>query len=296
MKVRMLLLVGLFSFLGAQAQEDLLKELESNQEPETEYISQTFKGTRIINGQSVETKGKGALEFIFSHRFGRINSGSYNLWGLDDAFVRLGLEYGISDRFGIGLGRSSTDKTYDGFLRYKLARQSKGDKSFPVSISAYTSINVKTSPHRDDNPQITFNDRLAYVTQVMIARKFSSNFSAQLTPVFIHRNTVDQSQENNQDLAIGFGVRYKITKSLALTSEYFSRLNAHENSSNFNSVGVGLDIETGGHVFQLIFTNSLGMIERSFITETSGDVSNGDIHFGFNISRNFQLGNRKGWD
>src|SRR6188768_3383010 len=127
--------LGLFSSVVLFAQDDLMKELEASQAPETTYIGQTFKGTRIVNGQSVETKAKGALEFIFSHRFGAINSGAYNLWGLDDAFVRLGLEYGLTDRLGVGVGRSSTDKTFDGFLRYKVARQSKGARNFPVTIT-----------------------------------------------------------------------------------------------------------------------------------------------------------------
>ncbi len=98
----------LFVSLGALAQDDLMKELEKNQKPETNYVEQTFKGTRIVNGQSVETKGKGELEFIFAHRFDMINTGSYHVWGIDGyPAVRLGLEYGISDRLGIGIGRNS---------------------------------------------------------------------------------------------------------------------------------------------------------------------------------------------
>jgi Membrane bound beta barrel domain (DUF5777) len=281
--------ISLFSSSVLFAQDDLMKELEASQKPEITYVGQTFKGTRIINGQSVETKGKGALEFIFSHRFGRINSGAYTLWGLDDAFVRLGFEYGLTDRLGIGLGRSSTDKTYDSYLRYKIARQSTGARNFPVTITAIGTTNIKTSPNADENPLIVFEDRLSYVAQVMFARKFTPNFSAQITPVFVHRNTVEQDYENNDDFAIGVGSRYKITKSLALSGEYYYRVNPHENTPYYNSIGFGLDIETGGHVFQLLFTNSLGMIERSVVTETDGDFGAGDIHFGFNISRTFQL-------
>ncbi|NJN41325.1 MAG: hypothetical protein HC811_02880 [Flammeovirgaceae bacterium] len=296
MKSTLIIIIGFFLCWEVQAQEDLLKELENEGKEEVIYAHQTFDGTRIVNGQSVETKGAGSLEFIFSHRFGRINTGAYNLWGLDDAYVRLGLEYGITDRFGVGIGRSSTDKTYDGFLRYKITRQSSGQKNIPVTIVGFTSMNIKTSPNKDDDPNVIFNDRLAYVTQFMIARKFSSKLSAQVTPVYIHRNTVDQSIENNDDFALGIGARYKITRSLAITGEYFYRINPNSASPNYNSMGIGLDIETGGHVFQLLFTNSLGMIERSFIEETSGDVANGDIHFGFNISRNFQLGSKRSWD
>jgi opacity protein-like surface antigen len=235
----------------------------------------------------VETKPKGALEFIFSHRFGRVNSGSYTLWGLDDAFVRLGFEYGLTDRLGIGIGRSSTDKSFDSFLRYKVARQSTGARNFPVTITAMGNANVKTSPN--DNPLLKLDDRLSYVGQIMIARKFSTKFSAQINPIFVHRNTVDKSKENNDDIAIGAGARYKITRSLALSGEYYYRLNAKDNTPYYNSIGVGLDIETGGHVFQLLFTNSQGMMERAVVAETDGNFSKGDIHFGFNISRTFQI-------
>lgn len=287
-------LTGLMSIISCclVAQDDLLKELEANAEPRTEYALQTFKGSRIINGHSVETMGKGALEFIFSHRFGRVNSGSYTLWGLDDSFVRLGLEYGLTDRLGIGVGRSSYDKTYDGFVRYKLLRQSSGAKVMPVSVTAFGSVAVKTSPKSSDNPNVAFEDRVAFVGELMIARKITSRLSLQLTPVFVHRNSVNKFEENNDDIALGLSGRFKITRSVALSGEYYPRLNAKENNPYFDSIGFGVDIETGGHVFQLVFTNSLGMIERMLVSETAGDFGNGDIHFGFNITRNFQIANK----
>jgi opacity protein-like surface antigen len=270
-----------------------MAELEQQADPEVIYALQTFKGTRIINGQSVETKGKGELEFIFSHRFGRINSGSYNFWGLDDAFVRLGLEYGLTDRLGVGVGRTSVDKTFDGYLRYKLFRQSSGAVNFPVTITAIGTTYIKTSPRAKDNPQFAMEDRMAYSAGLLIARKLNSNLSLQLTPVYVHRNAVVQFNENNDDMALGFGGRYKVTRSVALSGEYYYRLNAKSNSPNFDSVGFGVDIETGGHVFQLVFTNSAGMFERALISETTGDFFSGDVHFGFNITRNFQIVKKK---
>ncbi len=271
------------------AQDDLLAELEKQAEPGVVYALQTFKGTRIINGQSVETKGKGELEFIFSHRFGRINSGSYNFWGLDDAFVRLGLEYGLSDRLGIGVGRTSLDKTFDGYIRYKVFKQSSGAVRFPLTVTAIGTTYIKTSPRAKDNPQFAMEDRMAYSVGLLAARKVNSNLSLQLTPVYVHRNAVNQSEENNDDLALGFGGRYKVTRSVALSGEYYYRLNAKSNSPNFDSIGFGVDIETGGHVFQLVFTNSAGMFERALVSETTGDFFSGDVHFGFNITRNFQI-------
>lgn len=290
---KILTLTFLVASLRLVAQDDLMKELEQSQKPETIYVGQTFKGTRIINGQSVETKGKGELEFLFSHRFGRINEGSFNLWGLDQAFVRLGFEYGITDRLGIAIGRSSTDKTYDSYLRYKVARQSTGARNFPVTITTIGTVNLKTTPSASENPSVQFQDRLSYVAQVLIARKFSPKFSAQLTPVFVHRNVVNKLFENNDDYALGIAGRYKITRSLAITGEYFHRLNQLKNSPYYNSLGFGLEIETGGHVFQMVFSNSLGMIDRAVVAETDGNFSNGDVHFGFNVSRAFQVRKKK---
>jgi hypothetical protein len=284
--------IALFLLIGSStlfAQDDLLKELEQSQAPETNYVGQTFKGTRIINSQSVETKGKGELEFIFSHRFGKINEGSFNLWGLDEAYVRLGFEYGITDRLGVGIGRSSTDKTYDSYLRYKVARQSTGARSFPITITAIGTANIKTSLTDEQIPGIKFDDKVSYVAQVLIARKFSTKFSAQIMPVIVHRNAVKKSTENNDDYALGVAARYKITRSLALTGEYFHRLNPAVNTPYYNSIGFGLEIETGGHVFQMVFSNSQGMVDRAVVAETDGNFSNGDIHFGFNVTRVFQL-------
>lgn len=289
------------SILSVHAQDDLLSELESK--PIDGKIIGTFKGTRVINGQSVETKPAGSLEFIFSHRFGRINEGSYTLWGLDEAYVRLGLEYGITDKLGVGIGRTSVDKTIDSYVRYKLLSQSNGQ--FPVTVTALGTINYKTSPKSSESAfPISAEDRVSYVAQVLIARKFNSNLSLQINPLLVHRNTVNQTYENNTDISLGFAGRYKITRSLALTGEYIYRINAKGNVppepannlpgyERYDAVGFGLDIETGGHVFQLVFTNSLGLNERSVVADTSGDFWDGDVHFGFNITRTFQLSRNK---
>ncbi len=287
------LCIILLCSMAAHAQESLLNELEQTAD-EVDYTIATFKGTRLVNGQSVETKRKGELEFIFSHRFGLINGGAYTLWGLDDAVTRLGLEYGLSDRLGIGIGRTSVDKTYDGYIRYKLIRQSNHT---PVTVTAIGTTYYKTSPKSSESSfPIEARDRLAYGVQLLIARKFSSKLSFQLNPIFIHRNTVDQDFENNDDYAMGFGGRYKITHSVAISGEYTYRINAKENQpgySRYDAVGIGIDIETGGHVFQLVFTNTLGMFERYTVTETYENFWSGDIHFGFNITRTFQVGGKR---
>lgn len=268
--------------------QDLLAELQQEEKKEKEYTIATFKGTRIINGHSVEMKGAGELEFIISHRFGTINSGAYNLFGLDQAYIRIGLEYGITDRLGIGIGRSSFNKIYDSYLKYKLVRQSTGPGSSPFTITAFGSINIQDF-EQTPGTYTTFMDRASYIGQLLIARKFSPKFSAQITPTFIHTNVVDQSQLSNDQAALGVGARYKLTKSLAINAEYFYRVNPIANTPYYNSLGIGLDIETGGHVFQLVLSNTQGMIERTFVTETGDNFFDGGIHFGFNITRAFQL-------
>jgi hypothetical protein len=286
--MKLLLLVLLIPYV-AFSQEDLLKELESKESEKSEFVDATFKGSRLVNGQSVETRHAGELELIFSHRFGTINSGIYELFGLDEAYIRLGAEYGITDRLSVGMGRTSVDKTYDGYFRYKLIRQTMGG-GMPVTISAYGNAAIKTSPRKEDATfDITMKDRMAYVAQLLIARKFSSAFSLQLMPSFVHQNLVDQTQEVNSTFALGAGGRMKVSRSVSLNAEYYYRFNVPSNSPYNNAIGFGIDIETGGHVFQLVLTNSLGMTERHMITETQGNFFDGDIHMGFNITRAFQL-------
>lgn len=287
-------LISIIYSTCAVGQDDLLKELEQNAPPETEYAIQTFKGTRLINGHSVETKSGGDLEFIFAHRFGAINGGIYELFGMDDAYVRLGLDYGVTDRLSASIGRNSVDKTVDGYLKYKIARQQKGATNFPVTITGLAGAAYKSSPHKEDLPAGFENvDRLAYVAQVLIARKLSPRLSLQVMPTMIHKNAVDRLRENNNQFAVGFGGRYKITRSVAFTTEYYYRLDVPAQNESYNTLGFGVDIETGGHVFQLVFTNTRGLTERSFITETEGDFADGDIHFGFNVTRTFQLRGKK---
>ncbi len=282
----LLILLPLF----ARAQNDLLKELEKETKATTEYATSTFKGTRLINGQTVETKGKGALEFIFAHRFGPINSGIYNLFGLDQAYVRIGLEYGLTDKLGVGIGRNSVDKTMDGYLRYKILRQSSGVINMPFTVTAFGIAALRTSPRTQDaSYDIQLEDRMSYTGQLLIARKVNRNLSLQLMPSIVHKNTVDKMIEANDQVALGFGGRLKVTRSVALTTEYYYRLNVQQGNPYYNPLGFGVEIETGGHVFQLVMTNSRGLTERAYLTETAGDFFNGNIHLGFNITRTFQL-------
>lgn len=271
------------------AQDDLLAELQEAQPERKQFALATFKGSRAVNGHSVETKGEGELELIISHRFGRLNTGSYNFWGLDQAYIRIGLEYGITDNLNVGVGRNSYNKIYDSYLKYRVVRQSKGPGSFPFTVTAFASTGIQTYPQKQYDSTLTFLNRATYTYQLLIARKFSSRLSLQLSPTVVHSNRVDQTIKNNDLYALGIAGRYKITRSLAISSEYFYRYDPHHATPYNNAFSIGFDLETGGHVFQMILSNTQGMVERTFITETEGDFFKGDIHFGFNITRTFQL-------
>lgn len=253
-----------------------------------EFVSATFKGTRVINGHSIETPGKGSMLFLISHRFGTLNSGAYEFFGLDQATIRLGLEYGLTDQLAVGVGRSSLEKTYDGFVKYKAVRQSSGPRPMPVSVTLLATTAVSTLKFQPQ-PERSTTSRFTYSYQALLARKFSSNLSVQLMPTLIHRNYVDLRRDENNVYAIGAAGRQKLTKRLALTAEYYYLLPGSTADDYRNSLALGFDIETGGHVFQLHFTNSQGMIEKFFVPQTTGNFFDGDIYFGFNISRAFQL-------
>lgn len=259
----------------------------------TEYTTATFKTTRLINGHTVETTGKKVLDLKVSHRFSTLNKGAYELFGLDNASMRFGFDYGITDRFTIGVGRSTFEKQYDGFLKYKLLRQSSGKRNIPVSMTAVATMMLKTLKETDESVKTNYRDRLYYAYQLLIARKFSNSTTLQIMPSLIHYNIVPLTTNKNDILAIGIGGRQKLSKRVSINGEYYYVLPESRLPGTYNSASIGFDIETGGHVFQLHFTNSTGMTERTFISETTGRWTKGDIHFGFNISRVFTIGGKK---
>jgi hypothetical protein len=267
--------------------QDLLDILDSETPKTDNIVNATFKGTRILNGHSIENRKDKELEFIISHRFGRINLGFDELFGLDKSNIRFALEYGVNNNLTAGLGRSSFEKTYDGFLKYSLLKQKTGANSFPFAVSLFGSVAVKTLKDYDPADKRTFAESLFYVGQVLIAKKVSPSFSFQLTPTYVHRNTVRIAADPHDIFALGLGTRMKLTKRVSFNSEYYFAFDESKSIDARNSLAFGIDIETGGHVFQLILSNAITMIEKSFITENTGDFFSGDIHFGFNISRTF---------
>lgn len=256
-------------------------------------VYQTFRDTRVVNGHSVETSEEGEMKFIISHRFGYVNTGFYELFGLDQSTIRIGLDYGITDNFTVGAGRSSFEKTYDGFLKYQIVRQRTGEKAFPVSITAYTNTAITSLEWENPERENYFTSRITYAHQLLISRKFSEAFSWQIMPTVVHRNIVPTADDVHDVLAIGSATRWQLTKSLSFQTEYYFVLPDQLAEGYRNSLSLGFDIETKGHVFQLHLSNSRGMIEKFFITNTQGRWDKGDISLGFNITRDFRLRGRR---
>jgi hypothetical protein len=283
-----LLFTILFQNIVVAQEEDLLSLL--GEEETTEYVNASFKTNRVINLHSLESTAYGVLDFKINHRFSPISEGFYDLFGLDGANIRLGLDYGVSDVLTIGAGRSSQDKTYDGYLKYKFLRQSTGKKNFPFTAAILATTTLKSIRWANPDRENYFSSRLSYCWQMIIGRKFTESFSLQLSPTVVHRNLVKTKAEKNDVYALGAAGRIKLSKRVALNAEYIYVLPDQLAPEYKNALSIGFDIETGGHVFQLHFSNSRAMVEPAFITENtrSWDSLEG-IHFGFNISRVFTL-------
>lgn len=285
----------IFNTLSLFAQTDELDKIlaeDDSSGKKIEYIDAIFKGTRVINSQSAKLTYRGVLQFMISHRFGQLNSGFSNFFGLDEATIRLGLDYGISDVLQVGIGRSSLEKTYDAYGKLALFRQSTGSKSTPLTAILFSSIAINGQVFAQSELEKNFAGRITYTHQLILARKFSQKFSLQISPTYIHRNLVRTNQDQHNVTALGFAGRYKLTNRLALVGEYFYLLPGKTADDFYNSFSLGFDIETGGHVFQLHLTNSQGMIEKFYIPQTTGRWGDGDVYFGFNVSRVFDLKKR----
>lgn len=288
------LLVGFFIPFASHAQDDLLDMLESEQEPQTNYTFATFKNTRLVSGHSIETNGKGVLQFMIQHRFGTVNSGWRDLWGLDNSTIRLGLEYGITDHLNVGIARSSFLKTYDATVKWRFIRQKSGAENFPFTATAVSSIYLNSTEWANPDRENFFSSRLSYHHALLLAKKFGDKFSMQLMPTLVHNNLVEKTGDQNTLFSMGAGTSIKLTGSVRINFEYYYLFpDQLVSSSPTNALSIGFDIETGGHVFQLHLSNSRGMTEQRLINNTTGTWGNGDIFFGFNISRVFNVGKRK---
>lgn len=275
----------LASFVFAQ-DEDLLK-LVGSDSAKREYVDNAFKSSRVINGHSMEMIAKGNLDFRILHRFGLINSGAKNFFGLDQASMRMGFDYGVGTNVTIGVGRSTLDKEFDAFLKWRIARQSTGIRSIPISILLINGITVNGMPWADPTRDNHFSSRIGYYHELIVGRKFSEGFSMQLAPILVHRNLVPLATDDNDVFALGIGGRIKLSRRIAFVTDYHLILSGLNQDIYHSPLSVGIDIETGGHVFQLHFSNAQGMNEKAFITNTIDKW--GDVRFGFNLSRMFVI-------
>jgi hypothetical protein len=288
-KVNIVLFITLLFSMNLHGQDDLLDMLDKQVGDTTLEVTATFKSTHVINSHSVERMKAHQLDFRINHRFGELNQGAYDLWGLDNALVSFDFGYGINNWLMVGFRRSTYKKLYDGSLKFSLWRQTTGARTFPVSISYYTNMGINSL--KEEAADFPFRHRLSFTHQVLVARKFNESISLQIMPTYVHRNLVDFDQVNDV-YAVGIGGRYKFHRRVALTFEYFWSSCTASDPTLYNPLSVGIDIETGGHVFQLFLTNSRIMEESGFITETTGSWFKGGIFFGFNISRVFALGKK----
>ena len=287
-----------FGFVFSQDNpDDLLKMMD--EKPKKEYTTATFKTTRLINFHTVEVLSKRSLDFRISHRFGDFNTGAYNSWGIDGgANIRLALEYCHGSRLMFGIGRTSGKKIADGFLKFRLLKQTTKGGGMPVSVTLFTSI-FHTFQHVQIDGLNKFNtptDRLSYCNQIMIGRKFNTRFSFQLSAAMVHVNLVEKITDKNDCFVIGALTRFKFAKRQAITVEYGYRLNKYSKDKYYDSFGIGYDLETGGHVFQIHLTNSFGLTEDQFYMYTNTSWDNWGIRLGFNISRVFSLQGRNHQD
>ena len=283
-----LTIVLIFIAGSLQAQDDLLGLL-GEEKPKKERVKYAFKSSRVINGHSMEFLNPGTMDFRILHRFGQLDQGYKNFFGLDQASMRMGVDFGLMHNLMVGVGRSTFKKELDAFIKYAPIRQSTGPWSSPVTVALVSGITMDGLPWADPNRENYFSSRLAYYHQIIIGRKFSEGFTLQLSPTMVHKNLVQLATDENDIYGLGIGGRLKLSKRIAFTWDYTHVLVGMPDSGFYNPLSVGLDIETGGHVFQLHFSNATGMNERAFITETTGQWGKGEIRFGFNLSRVFQL-------
>lgn len=272
-----LLLLPVLSF----SQDDLLKDIDST--AANEKVESAFKGLKIVNLESTKLAAKGDLYFIVAHRFGSVKDGFEGFFGLDNAVTQLKFVYGLNNWFTVSAARS--EQAYDFSGKYLLKSQVKG--GFPVAIVGFTSIGFNNVLKESNYPKLQFEDRMIYVSQLLVSRKFTNNLSLELAPTYLHENfVVDDNQDNSQFL-VGMGGRYKFAKRWSLNVDYATHLNRSDTSLYHDALSVGVDLETGGHVFQMHFTNSQGIHEAGYLANTPGLWEKGDIFFGFNLLRAF---------
>ncbi len=279
--------LSLTAFVSIAQEDDLLKELDNLNQNETRFELPAFKALQIGNLQSTKVVDNADLYMVVAHRFGTVKNGIDDFFGLDQANTKIQLLYGLLPNLQVGISRDSYEKTYSGTAKYKVFRQSD---IVPVNVSLYGSVDVNSQLKTSVYPGLKTSDRFSYTAQILASRSFSQKLSLQLAPIYVRHNLQDLNYTitpTYNQILLGFGGRYKLLKRLSFNLDYAYNFSKNSNSLYNNPLTMGIDIETGGHVFQLLFTNSRASNDSSFLTETTGDWSKGEISFGFNIVRVF---------
>ena len=317
MRIFLLFSFVLLSSFSVLAQDDIMNLLDENTEKtKNEPVLETFKTTRVINAQSTETVPKNAMDFRITHRFGNIGAASgggfSSFYGMDNvANIRIAFEYGILENWMVGVGRSKTLGNIDAFTKWRFLTQSTNN-IIPLSLAVY--FNAAISPIKRelfyaDVPVHKNNilHRLSYTAQLIIARKFGSIGSLELLPTYVHRNYVKVGTDINSDFvnptngatdknglfALGAAARIKLTKRSSILVEYFYTFSEFRKNNPtrpyYQPVSIGYEIETGGHVFHINFSNAVGIIENDFVVNSPDTWNLGGFKWGFNISRVFNF-------
>lgn len=278
------------------AQDDLLKELQSQTPAKSEPVIATFKGFKIINIETNETTPKGNLDFRVGHLFGNIfpesGGGLHNFYGLDaSADIRIAFHYGVTSKLTLGLAHVKKNETFEGIAKLKLLQQkTNGGSPLSVTLFGETTFTIKDKKEYPLENLDNNAHRFGYCTQLILARKFGSRFSLVLAPTWVHHNVVDPS-DSNDVFSVGAGFRLKVTRSSAIVADYFFNIAPTNLEDHYSPIGIGWEIETGGHVFTIMFTNASGLAEADFIPNTKDTWEKGGVKLSFNISRMFKLVN-----
>lgn len=275
----------LFSFFVTTAQDDLLNQLDAEKSEVKEIETAAFKGLQVCTMQSTKLASKGEWYFLVAHRFGDLTEGFNNFFGLDNALTKIGGLYGATDWLTLGLSRQTYDRIYEFSIKYKFTNQEVN--GFPVTIVGYNTMDINSNLSNDEFPYLKSSNRFAFSTQLPISRKFSNAFSLELNPIYIRKNLYEPMFEKADNFLVAFGGRHKVSNRISINAEYAFRLNAKETSFYHNPATIGMDIETGGHVFQLLFSNSQPMNDVSYFTNATGITEGKGIYFGFNLYRVF---------
>jgi len=286
----LILFFTFFSFSQSYGQDDLLKALETEMPDNNEKVIATFKGDKIINIETNETVREKNLDVRISHLFGNMGAesggGIHNLYGIDQsADIRIGFHYGITDKLMLGVARAKRNENFEGLVKYRVLEQST-DGRMPISMTLYGNM---TYSIKESDAIVKDIYRITYCTQAIFAYKYSTKFSVAVTPGLLHRNFVEAGDENNT-FSLSGGFRFKFTRSASIIADYSHTFGRENVQQDYKDVfGAGIEIETGGHVFSVMFTNGSGILENDYLVNTLDSWGEGGFKFSFHISRMFSM-------